>query len=373
MKPKPDEIEVSVFGPGFGECIVIHIGSGKWAIIDSCIAGGEEPASLVYLQELGVSLETDIISVSASHWHDDHVRGLAKTVEACKAAKLSFGAAFNSEEFIAYLMANDTKLLKRLGKGGTELLNCLEIINQTGRKAKAVLENTVIFDCDHGFLDHGQRVELRALSPTNKQYGGFLKLIGSQIPVREWKPRAKIKDPSRNSLSIAMLLTIGEQGVLLGADLEQENDPQLGWNAIVENRAGRRPRSHIFKIPHHGSHSAHNEEVWRGLVTKTPWSIVTPWLLGGKSLPKASDIQRLKSFTNKCYITSTNIPALKERYGNDFGQIGKSGKDLNTSISSRGRVTLRWSAKEKKPNVNVELINGAENLFAVKSTSGKVH
>ena len=53
MTPKPNEIEVTVFGPGYGECIVIHIGSGKWAIIDSCLDDAFEPASLSYLRSLG--------------------------------------------------------------------------------------------------------------------------------------------------------------------------------------------------------------------------------------------------------------------------------------------------------------------------------
>ncbi len=75
MKPNSDEIEVTIFGLGYGECMVIHIGSGKWAIIDSCVDDSDEPASLTYLRSLGVSVETDVISVSASHWHDDHAPG----------------------------------------------------------------------------------------------------------------------------------------------------------------------------------------------------------------------------------------------------------------------------------------------------------
>jgi len=33
---KQDEIEVSVFGPGYGESILVHLGAGKWVIVDSC-------------------------------------------------------------------------------------------------------------------------------------------------------------------------------------------------------------------------------------------------------------------------------------------------------------------------------------------------
>jgi len=33
---RPDELEVSVFGPGYGESLAIHLGLGSWIIIDSC-------------------------------------------------------------------------------------------------------------------------------------------------------------------------------------------------------------------------------------------------------------------------------------------------------------------------------------------------
>lgn len=37
IPPKADELEVSVFGPGIGECVVVHAGAGEWMIVDSCV------------------------------------------------------------------------------------------------------------------------------------------------------------------------------------------------------------------------------------------------------------------------------------------------------------------------------------------------
>jgi len=93
MKPKADEIEVTIFGTGYVECIVIHVGSGKWVIIDSCLDDANKPASLSYLQSLGVSVETNVIAVSASHWHDDHIKGLAKTIILKRVKPQSFPSA----------------------------------------------------------------------------------------------------------------------------------------------------------------------------------------------------------------------------------------------------------------------------------------
>ena len=82
IPPGSHEIEVSVFGPGFGESIVVHLGSGRWMIVDSCLARStKEPAALDYLQEIGVDVSANVRFVVSTHWHDDHIRGLAKVYE----------------------------------------------------------------------------------------------------------------------------------------------------------------------------------------------------------------------------------------------------------------------------------------------------
>jgi len=37
LSPAPDQIEVRLFGPGYGECAAVHLGENQWIIIDSCI------------------------------------------------------------------------------------------------------------------------------------------------------------------------------------------------------------------------------------------------------------------------------------------------------------------------------------------------
>lgn len=81
--PGEREIEVSVFGPGFGECLVIHAGHGDWIVVDSCLdVATREPAALTYLKALQVD-PSAVRRIIATHWHDDHVRGLGKLLRAC--------------------------------------------------------------------------------------------------------------------------------------------------------------------------------------------------------------------------------------------------------------------------------------------------
>ena len=43
--PASDEVELSLFGPGYGEAIAVHVGDGKWILIDSCKEKGtKDPA-----------------------------------------------------------------------------------------------------------------------------------------------------------------------------------------------------------------------------------------------------------------------------------------------------------------------------------------
>ena len=55
--PAPDSIDISIFGPGIGECCVFHIGDGKWFVVDSCTDTSGSPVALTYLQQLGVDVD----------------------------------------------------------------------------------------------------------------------------------------------------------------------------------------------------------------------------------------------------------------------------------------------------------------------------
>ena len=47
--PCHDELEVSIFGPGIGESVVVHLGYGDWIVVDSCLNPRTRlPAALEY-------------------------------------------------------------------------------------------------------------------------------------------------------------------------------------------------------------------------------------------------------------------------------------------------------------------------------------
>ena len=70
--PNPEEIEVTLLGPGYGESAVLHIGNGVWVIVDSCINHEGIPQALEYLESIGVAPAQAVDLIVATHWHDDH-------------------------------------------------------------------------------------------------------------------------------------------------------------------------------------------------------------------------------------------------------------------------------------------------------------
>ena len=89
-----------MLGPGYGEGVLVHAGGGEWLVVDSCLGADGEPAALNYLRGLDVDPSTTVKMVVATHWHDDHIRGMARLVAACPSARFCCASALKTDEFL---------------------------------------------------------------------------------------------------------------------------------------------------------------------------------------------------------------------------------------------------------------------------------
>ena len=356
--PRDDEVEISVFGPGYGESILVHVGSRRWIVIDSCLADDRRtPAPLKYMSDLGLDASTDVCAVVATHWHDDHIKGLSTVLRACAAADFWHSATLTKGEFLAFLAAHDNQPTK-LDRGGTEMLECIRLMNASGRKTKRLLEDTLIADWPAATLAHGRAARLLALSPSSKQFDLFLRMIGAEFQALPLKAKKRLT-AGKNDLSIASVLEVGDLSVLLGADLEYRHDPDLGWAAVIHNRSGKGPKSSVIKIPHHGSEGAHHCRVWSELLAEDVISVVTPWGLAGKRLPTETDKARISGLSKEAYITAEKPQALKRRYPQAVTkQIRTSRLEIASSVYRCGHVRIRFP-KADVGKREVKLFNGA--------------
>ena len=135
-KPLSDEVEVSVFGPGVGECIICHLGQSRWLVVDSFLNfESKRPIAIDYLERLNVDISKDVALVVASHWHDDHIRGLAQVVEASEQARFACSAALRSTDFLAMLETGTNIKLVKATSGTDEnginfsVSHCVAVMN----------------------------------------------------------------------------------------------------------------------------------------------------------------------------------------------------------------------------------------------------
>lgn len=101
IPPDAQELEVSIFGPGFGECVVLHLGHGHWGVVDSCLdPSSKHPAALKYLESLSVDVGSSIRLIVATHWHDDHMQGISEIFQQAKGAVFACTEAVRQPDLI---------------------------------------------------------------------------------------------------------------------------------------------------------------------------------------------------------------------------------------------------------------------------------
>ncbi|MFG0334253.1 MAG: MBL fold metallo-hydrolase, partial [Maioricimonas sp. JB049] len=89
-----------MFGPGVGECVVVHLGAGQWMVVDSCLNdSGKEPVALEYLRTLDVDVARQVVLLVLTHFHDDHIRGAARLFREAESARFVCSAALDCREF----------------------------------------------------------------------------------------------------------------------------------------------------------------------------------------------------------------------------------------------------------------------------------
>lgn len=165
-------------------------------------------------------------------------------------------------------------------------------------------QNSLILQTAASQLAHRGALKLIALSPSAGDHLDFLTRIASEMP-RAGKSKRSLGSPSPNEVSIASLLEIGDAAVLLGADLEN-GKPSSGWQAVIaaNRNAAFGAKASVYKIPHHGSLTAYNDDVWSEMLESSPVGILTPWRRGRGRLPTKDGIKAISVHTRNAYATS---------------------------------------------------------------------
>jgi hypothetical protein len=308
--PRPEEIEVSVFGPGVGESIVIHIGDGEWIVIDSCIDSETRTAvALSYLSRVGVDAAAQVTAVIATHWDSDHIRGLAKVVEKCTSAEFWCSASIDSDEFEALLDLAGSRpnvIGPRLKELGSIIAERRDRLGDGPGSPQLLMEASLV-------LERHQKRRLprravHALSPSTKSLLYAFENVRYVLRDADDVPR-RVQELDRNDASVALIVEFGKHGVLLGGDLEATSDVHRGWIPAVKRARHLGVVSSLVKIPHHGSADYHAPEMWQSALTPQPAAALTPFVCGEHPLPRPRDCERIRALTPHAYLTSQKVSA----------------------------------------------------------------
>ena len=347
--PAIDEIEVTLFGPGYGEAIAVHLGEGAWLLVDSCIdPAAKAPASGAYLEQIGVDA-SQVRSIVASHWHDDHVRGISKLAVRHPNADFVISAVFNDRSTAAFLAAYSGASSAGLARGAKELFEVSRARN-------------TLFPASHrsNILEvvlNARNVRVTALSPVPAAYFQFLTHLAQYMPRRN---QAINHAPQLrpNFEAVTLHIDIGDDAVLLGADLEEHD--RFGWSAVVADQwsAARRPAT-AYKVAHHGSYTGNCPQVWVVLLKQYPVACLTPFTLGELRLPTDADKGRVKGNTPYAYISSgaSRRPDMDSRQLKRLGDICRKLAQVDAGF---GAVRLRKQLGA--PSWRVELFGAAQAL-----------
>lgn len=363
-QPSSTEVEVSLFGPGYGESVVLHLGNGEWAIVDSCrYIGDTEPAPLLYLQDLGVDVSSQVSLVVASHWHDDHIRGISRVFEACKSAKFACPAAFQSREFLELLRLY-SKPVQAESSGLDELRDVFAELRRRQARPHYCLENRELLR--HSFELDGKFVcaTLTAASPSDEALErALVEVRANGVEAKNRKKRARRDYP--NHSAIVLMVQIGAERLVLGSDLEVTTSATDGWSRIV-NAFSPLGKARVLKVPHHGSETAHHDGVWTDLLVEQPIAVLTPFQRGKVLLPTPQDIDRLLARSARIFST-TSPKSLQMKIPNKLVSTlvdGMITSPLVAHAARGGQLRLRRELRTESNDWTVELADGAVQFQA---------
>jgi hypothetical protein len=254
------------------------------------------------------------------------VRGISKLAARHPNADFVISAVFNDKAAAAFLAAYSGDSSAGLARGAKELFEVARARDSLSPALhrSSILEATL----------NGRDVRVTALSPVPAAFAQFVARSAQYIP----RKNQAINHAPRlrpNFEAVALHIDIGDDTVLLGADLEDDNT--FGWSAVIADQwSGARRSATAYKVAHHGSHTGNCPQVWTTLLEPNPVACLTPFTLGELRLPTDADKGRMKGNTPHAYISS----GASRRPDMDSRQL----KRLSDICKKLARVDARFGA-----------------------------
>jgi hypothetical protein len=287
-----------VFGPGFGESIVLYLPTLGWGVVDSCLnpyKNGQINPALSFLIDNGVD---KLAFAILTHPHEDHYKGFDSIIDHYigRIDRIGLYAGDGLREYRDYLSCKAV-----VGDPDSELDHLAAIYRKArdaemaGARRIRLSEKTVFFS--------NKNVSIEALSPSSNSQEKYRNILFDAIPKNDGDLISSLKHRDINLISVALLVTVGNTKILLGGDVEN-GDGTTGWSAILNDQDCPDMNSHFVKVPHHGSEGAFSCNLWSCISqTNEAFSIVTPYTRLSSPLPSESILSNISEYSQGVAIT----------------------------------------------------------------------
>lgn len=357
-QPANDQFELSVFGPGVGECLVLHLGNAEWVIIDSCrYPNSKDPIAINYLEQIGIDPSKAVRCILATHWHDDHIHGLSDLVRRCPDAIFAISAALAQSQFhqLVFEVEEQNKYVTA-SSSASEFADILE--QMIARSIQPPSQASDGFLLYHGGFN--RQVQMKALSPSSSTVNNtmidIVKSLASSTNTR------KLRRLSPNDLSVAVQVSTGNRDLLLKADLENSTEHLGGWKAVLASKFRPQTSSSIVKIGHHGSENAYNPDVWTNMINADSTSVVTPFTKLASPLPGDGDVKRLKKHNTNLYATTWPPRSVPPRRMGVDGLVASATRNRHAPNRTPGFVRIRFSLTSINEQPTIETFGSAQMI-----------
>jgi beta-lactamase superfamily II metal-dependent hydrolase len=320
---------------------VVHLGLGEWIVVDSCRdSARREAAPLGYLGKLGVDVRNAVKLLVITHWHNDHILGASEVFDAAESATIVYSGALQNREFAELIAASAHERLGELEM--PEFARILEILKARKSAARTVSVGPTWAIEGRLLYSRGDSIPatVQSLSPSDSAMTLAHREFARYLPkYKEAKLTPVAQSP--NNVAVVLWVQVADTRILLGSDLEESKNPNLGWQAIISSKVRAPVLAHLFKIPHHGSDTAHSDDVWNQMLVPSPIAMLTPFVRGHKPLPSNTDIERIKAKTSEVYSTSRPGGWKPPRRDRAVERLVEG--RLRAMSGGVGHVRIRWS------------------------------
>jgi len=304
--PKIDEFELTFFGPGYGESIVVHIPGIGWGIIDSCEFGPATDRVVPPLQYLIYQQVESLAFLILTHPHEDHFKGMEQIIDHYlgRIKRVCRYAGEGARELAEYMVRRGVK-----GTPGAVSLSAvfkaLKKAIDNGAESRRLGAMTQVVPRKNALVN-GRTIETEvlSLSPLAEDEGAYVDILRRAFQEQNGEI-ISIPDKDHNLIASAIWISAGQVVALLGSDVEKGRSQSRGWRGIVGSVDTPDLAVKALKVPHHGSPNAYYEKAFEehsrhGKIT----SVVTPNIRVNAHRPSEKVIDKIAIHSSHVGLTS---------------------------------------------------------------------